>query len=217
MKQRRLGTYLLLLHVLLASSAYAGVLIAPSVKWSIFAFEPEDTENTPNYEGITGELKAGYSFRQVFDLAGLVNYSAGNPGMFSIPAENANLVFYGGEIGARIYQAVYFAIRGGKSSYQLLKPGTHDSEIAGEWTGPGMGFSLGAISPLERNKRSSLQLSFDFLQTSVTKLHAAAGEATARKIDQFSISATYVFNGYHNAAIENSFFSSYLNSFIFWE
>jgi hypothetical protein len=199
------------------NAAFAGVLFAPALKWSIFSFEPVAAEDTPNYQGMTGEVKGGYSFRQIFDIVGFVNYTAGNPGIFSVPADNANFVFYGGEIAARIAQSVYFALRGGTASYQLLKLGVHDREVPGEWTGPGFGFSLGGISAFGNSKRSSLQVSFDFLQAQVTELHAVSDEGTTRKIDEFSICMTYVLNGYHNAAIEGSFFSSYLNSLIFWE
>ncbi len=211
------GLLLFLLSALSSDGARAGVLVAPGLKWSVFSFEPEEQEDTPNYQGITGELKFGYSFRQIFDLAALANYTAGNPGMVKVPDDNANFVFYGGELAARIHKAVYFAIRGGSASYQLLKLGGHADEVLGHWAGPGFGFSLGAFTFFERSKTSGLQVSLDMMQTTARKLNAVEGETSERRLQQFSIGFTYVFNGYHNAAIENSPLSSYLNTFIFWE
>jgi hypothetical protein len=213
----RVGLILFFASLTLPRVSYGGVLFNPGIKWSIFSFEPTGTEDTPNYQGVTGELKAGYSFRQVFDIAALGNYTAGNPGMVKLPEENANVTFYGGEIAARIYQTVYFGVRGGKASYQLLTRGMDDNEIRGKWEGPGFGFSLGAISPTERSKRTGMQFSFDFLQARVEEANPEGEAGEPRTIDQFSISITYVYNGYHNAAIENSFFSNYLDSLIFWE
>jgi len=191
----------------------AGILLSSGAKWSVFSLEPEKEEPTPNYQGMTGELKFGYSFRQIFDLAANVQYTPGHVGMVKVPGEGANLIFYGGEIAARIRESVYFAFRGGTGSYQLLMR-TLDDEVGGRWKGPAGGISIGGIVPF--GKTDFFQISFDFLQM-ITSKQDAEGESGKRRVDQFSIGVSYIFNGRHNSAIENSFFSHYLNSFLFWE
>ncbi|MEZ4743689.1 MAG: hypothetical protein R3B45_14805 [Bdellovibrionota bacterium] len=202
----------------LPKSAMAGFLVGGGPTWNVFSMQPEDDEATPNYQGIGGQFKLGYSFQQIFDISAHVQYSPGNVGMVKLEGEGANLAFYGGEVAARILGSVYFALRGGKAYYQLLKK-TREDEITGAWQGPAGGFSLGGIVPL--NKYNFIQISCDFLHLVASREGGNANEldeeSGKRRVDQFSIAINYIYNGYKNSVIENSFFSQYLNSILFWE
>jgi len=197
-----------------AGVAKAGLLFSVGPKWSVFSLEPLDEEATPNYQGVSGEMTVGYSFKQIFDMAGHFEYTPGTVGMVQVPGEGANLMFYGGQIAARIHNSVFFALRGGTGSYHLLSR-TTDEEVSGDWSGPSGGFSIGGM--LAGSKSSFIQVTFDFLHMILTQQDSISDVSGKRRVDQFSIGVNYTFNGRKSSMVENSFFSHYLNSFLFWE
>lgn len=206
--------FLTLIGLSYSQKSLAGFMVAPSVKWSVFSLEPEAEEKTPNYQGVAPALSFGYSFFQMLDLTAFAQYTPGNLNLVKIPGEAATLLYYGGEIAARIQKSVYFAVRGGGVSYQLLTKKL-DYETEGVWEGPAGGLSLGAISMIDKN--NYLQVSLDFMHAVFQKVNREEDEENPkRRMDQFSISFTYVFNDYKRT-LTNNFFGNYLNSFIFWE
>ncbi len=192
--------YLLLFSALLgpASTAFAGWMIAPSLKWSSFSFRPIGEENTPNYSGVGAGMTLGYSAKQVFDFGTFVQYISGKYSP-TAESEEAALVIYGGEVGIRITKSVYLGFRGGTTDYNLIN-GSSKYDVKGRHSGPMFGFSLGAMQVVE--KRHFLQTSLDFNHSIVEREEDSIGK---RRIDAISLSFAYVYNGHKYRYLESFF------------
>lgn len=201
-----------LLAISVATSARAGVYLAPSVKWASFAARSVEGESTPNYYGYGGALSLGYSLKQVVDLGAYGTYIPGKRKQAEFGADDATLVSYGGELAFRFGQTVYFGLRGGPSSYHLLAR-TDTSELGGLWTGSSAGFSIGAVAKL--SKQSFFQTTLDVMQHVLTADDEANGTGE-RRFDSFGISLTYMFNSFDSSAIEDTIFKDFLDSAVFF-
>lgn len=194
-----------------AAPASAGWLVAGGPRWATFATRPEKAEPTPNYFGYGAGLSLGYSFKQVMDFGAFGYYVPGQLGQAEVFKESAVFYAYGGELAFRIAETVYLGFRGGTAEYQLYGREL-DEELGGEWVGPAGGFSIGALHKLK---------TMHYLQTSFDVMHAVVEntdteELGKRRIDSFSVSLTYVYNGKGSSRIENSVFGQFMNSFIFF-
>jgi hypothetical protein len=201
---------------MLASEAKAGFLASPSAKWTTFSARPEGGEPTPNYFGFAAGLSLGYSVRQVFDLAFNAQFLPARLGNASFGANDSQMIFYGGELGLRIANAVYLGMRAGTAEYRLLYQ-QREEELPGRWSGPAGGVSLGAIHGA--SKDHFFQTSLDFLHAVTTRQDSIAGggvqETGKRRFDAISISFAYVFNSYNNERIQNTIFKDFLDSISF--
>lgn len=198
--------------MLIAVPAHAGVYFAPAVRWASFAARAESGEATPNYYGYGGALSLGYSVKQRVDIGAYGAYIPGRRKHAEFGADDASLVSYGGELGFRIAESVYFGLRGGSSSYQLYTR-TDAAELGGLWRGPSVGFSIGAVAKL--TKQSYFQTTLDVMQHILEADDETDGPGK-RRFDSFGISLTYLFNGYDTSMIEDSIFKDFLDSAIFF-
>lgn len=210
---RRIGLALAL-SALSAGQARAGVLVSAAAKWGSFAARPLDSEPTPNYYGLGLGMNFGYSFSQVFDVTFFSHYLPAHLEASKLGAEGAHMFSYGGEIGLRFSQSVFLAIRAGSGRYKLIQEQQSDDleEVAGSWQGPAGGFSVGAVHPLDKE---------NFFQTSLDVLHAITVDNDnlvdgKRRFDLFTISVSYVFIGYKSRLMDNSIFSDFIDSVIFY-
>lgn len=194
----------------------AGLLIAPGMRAGVMSFEDKDGEPTPNYYGIGGALSVGYSVGQKLDLALFGQYSPGKQKRPVVNEEDATLFAYGGEIGGRFSDRVYFAVRGGSATYNLLAP-PRENEINGKWSGPAFGFSVGAYFVTDREGSSSWQATLDVLHAIITPSDPVADAYgdDSRRITCFSFSLTYVLNKQADTVIENLLFKGFLESAFF--
>jgi len=202
--------------VFAASTAYGGFLLAPGLRSGVMSFDDKDSEPTPNYYGFGGALSVGYSAGQKFDMALFGQYSPGKQKRPVANAEDASLFAYGGEIAARINDRVYFGVRGGTATYNLLAP-PQENEINGKWTGPAFGFSIGAFASQDRDGMHAWQVTLDALHAIVSPVDEVAKfyEDDKRRITCFSLSLTFVFNRRADNVIENRLFKSFLESSFF--
>lgn len=212
---------LLVLAVLLpASIAEAGFLLSPSIRWGSFSAQAEDGEPTPNYFGYGGGLDVGYSFGQVFDIVGHYSFLPARLKSAKAGAQDASLTTYGGGLGLRIAESVYFGLRAGTTTYELHKALGTD-ELSGLWSGPSGGFSLGAVARV--GKQSFIQTCFEVMHTVMQRDKAPLLEDGTevpdpgrRRFDAFGLSLAYVFNGAHSYKIENTIFNDFLDTLIFF-
>lgn len=196
--------------LLFSGEAWAGWLISPSLSWQSFSFRPEETEPTPNYYSYAPGLSLGYSIAQVIDLAMWGQYAPSQQKNAAFFADDAVLYGYGGELGFRIAESVFIGLRGGPVSYQLFNQ-TKDYEVGGRWSGTMGGASLGAI--FEVSKIHFWQLSLDMAHAVVTneKADSDANKDTERRIDVFSVTLSYVFNG-NSSGTGFGFLGNFLDS-----
>lgn len=197
-------------------SAQAGFLLAPGLRTGVMSFQDTDGEPTPNYYGFGGALSVGYSAGQKFDMTLFGHYAPGRQRRPVFNQEDASLFAYGAEVAGRFGERVYFGIRGGKASYNLLTP-PRDYEINGKWTGPAFGFSIGPLFTQGRNSETSWQATLDVLHAIVSPVDDIANEygGSKRRITCFSASLTWVLNKQASNVIENQLFKGFLDSAIF--
>ncbi len=207
---------MLVVSSLVSSQAYAGLLVNPGLAWSIYSFEARQGEDTPNYSGYSPSAVLGYSFGQLLDLGLDLSYTGGSLGKAEFGGERTTLLAYGGVVAARIAESVYLGVTGGHGIYHHLEEMKADElEVKGKWQGPTIGFRLGAFFP--SSKTNATQFTFGFLHAIVSPHSSSDGNISEkRRLDQFSIGLSYVFNGYENAMIDNSLFGQYFKSLAIW-
>jgi len=192
-----------------AAPLQAGWLVTTALHWKTFSFAPVEEEATPNYYGYGGQLNFGYSFNQVFDLAVFGNYTPGQLKNPEIGQEDASLMGYGGELGLRLFKAIYFAGRGGSYKYNLIHQ-HKDEEVDGRWQGTGGELAIGAIFSMHKSKTSYWQVSLDYGKFIMQ--NADDPETGARKIDAISVNFGYVFNSFNAISATDGIFRDFLNS-----
>lgn len=185
-------------------AARAGWLVVPGMYWQTYSVRPLAAEQTPNYTGYGARLTLGYSVNQVLDFGLFGAGGSGARDSGGLPGES-QLGWYGGELGLRLAEAVYFGLRGGQAVYNL-DSAEFEGEPLGQWLGVGGGVSLGAI--LKMSRRTAWQVTFDL---SHAELAAPTPAGEPRHLDAVSLTIGYVFNGFHNSRIENTIFKDYLD------
>ena len=171
--------------------AEAGALVSPSVRWGAYAFRPLEQESTPNYFGVGGGIRAGYSIGQTVDFALFYDYIPGKLEHSGTPIEHTSALSFGGfEVGFRILESLFLAGRVGRMDFHLFDR-TDPNEIGGHWAGLGAGGSVGGIVKIDRSK--FWQVSLD--ANSGTSLNdvddgasGSSGERQIRQIDNFCLS-----------------------------
>jgi hypothetical protein len=196
-----------------APSAEAGVYVSPSLRWASFSARPQAEEKTPNYYGYGAGLQLGYSFGQVFDVGGFGTYLPARIGSAAPDGADAKLSLFGGELGFRIADSVYFALRGGASFYELLEQ-RRDDELTGAWRGPAFGFALGAVRRL--SKQSFVQTSFELMHTIVERGASDEADAGKRRLDSFGVSLAYLFNAQSSYRVQSAIFQNFIDALTFW-
>lgn len=192
---------------ILTMEAEAGLLLAPSVSWDSYAFRPVLEEETPNYYGYGLGMQLGYSAVQTFDLAGYFNYTPGNLDAADPFDSNSELYQYGGVLGFRIYNAIYLAFHGGVVNYALPVRAKVE-EVGGEWSGSGYGFKLGGIIPLSRTFAWQIALGV----TTATVTDNSGDYSGSRKIDNFSLSLSLVYNSEDTLGFVDAIFTNSIQS-----
>ena len=196
--------------LVVGGQAEAGWYAAPTAKWASFAARPLADEPTPNYLGYGGALSLGYSAQQAFDFGVFGSYIPGRHGVASFGKDDVSLVSYGGELGVRVAESVYFGLKGGVSTYHLYgKPG--EDEVPGRWHGPSGGVSIGAVA--KTSKESFFHATFDVMQHVLEADDEEDGQGK-RRFDSFSISLSYMFNSYDSRLIGPAIFKDFLDSII---
>lgn len=202
-------TLLLICFLTYSSSTFGGILVAPGIFWGAFSFEPKKNESTPNFYGYGLKLNAGYSFSQVFDLAVFGQYSIGKKGAATPLKQDAHIIGYGGELAVRLLDSVYLAARGGAATFK--RNNERRTSLPKTWGGNSLGVSIGGIIPVDRSHHFQTSLDFAHYQGQNGEEVTGSGKEEAR-LNQYSLTVSYVFNDCTNATIENTLFDSFLDS-----
>lgn len=182
--------------------AVAGILLAPNLSWSSYAFRPLDEEDTPNYYGYGFGGVAGYSIMQVFDIAAFYQYTPGNLGSADPSDSNSDLSMYGGQLGLRLYRTIYFNLHGGLADYRLPRRAKPE-EVEGSYNGLGFGFALGGL--IEMNENWSWQIAMN--ATTITATNIDDATVPERTIDLFYVSVSLVYNSDDTLGFVDALFS----------
>ena len=208
-------TIVLVLLCFWQGRANAGALVSPSVRWGAYAFRPVDQESTPNYFGVGGGLRVGYSIGQTVDLSLFYDYMPGKLEHSATPFEHTSALSFGGfELGLRILESLFLAGRVGRMDFHLFER-TDPNEVGGHWAGLGAGGSVGGIVKVGASR--FWQVSLDANSgTSLNDVDESAlgssGERKVRQMDNFCLSVAYVFNHFYNSSVDNSSVGSFLKS-----
>lgn len=198
--------FLLLLACGLGPKGEAGILLSGSAQWGIFAFRPiDERQNVPNYYGLGGGVVAGYSLFQAIDAAVFIDYIAGNRSRLHPSEQDASLVQYGGQLGLRLEDKLFFALKGGQGVYHLVAKDYIFEEVTGIWQGKAGAFVMGAIYKID--KRRYWQLSLELMHVVLDKIQLIEGEIRPgkRKVDAFKVVVSYTFNSFVNHLSRGSF------------
>lgn len=205
-KQSVRTAFAFLVLVLLLSwtkTAKAGWLVSAGPSANIFSLRSLSFEKTPNYYGLGFNLQAGFSFRQIIDVSTYSSYVPGTTGRAIIGEEEAQFMFYGGQIGIRIEEQAYFALLIGTPSYRLIS--FTDQAVKGYWLGQGGGMRIGTMYEIEKER--SFQLSFDYIFADLLLQNTKIAPKPRRQMDLMSFSLNYTFNSF----IPKSRYRSILN------
>jgi hypothetical protein len=195
-------------------TAEAGLLISPAAKWTSFAARPTNTESTPNYYAIAGELSIGYSISQVFDLTAFGSYAPGRRRSAKFAEDDVSLITYGGGTALRLASSVYLGLKFGHSIYSPQQTSI-ETEINRRYEGLGGGIAIGAISPM--SKQSFVQTTFELMHHVLTSTEQSSdGSGLTRRFDSVSLAVAYVYNSYSSGRIENKVFQGFLDSITFF-
>ncbi|MCB9229494.1 MAG: hypothetical protein H6618_07780 [Deltaproteobacteria bacterium] len=189
--------------------ASSGVLIAPSLSWSVFSVRPlEEADNSQNFYGISPGLTLGYSFWQFIDIAGYTVYTPGVAGTVQPGTEDASLIHYGAALALRINEKIYLGVRGGEGLYRLLRQRHTSSALPGIWRGPCGTAIIGAIHKVD--KENYWQISFELTHMVADRIKLKADESATgmRRIDEFRLTVSYAFNHFLNHSIGSSLLRS---------
>ena len=205
---RPLVLKILLLTSIFASSgsAWAGILFAPNIAWSSYAFRPLDEEDTPNYYGYGFGGTLGYSIGQVFDVATFYQYTPGNLGSANPNDSNSDLSMYGGLLGLRLYRTIYFNLHAGIADYRLPRRAKAE-EVEGSYNGLGYGFALGGL--VEMNENWSWQIALQ--ATTINAIDIDDSSVPERTIDLFAVSIGLVYNSDDTLGFVDALFSRSIN------
>lgn len=197
---------LVLIFIHFCPDAFAGLLVAPSIKWCNFSFRPLENEPTPNYYGYGAGLNLGYSVKQAIDVGIYAQYVPATLKTAKLLEEDASLMFYGFEIGFRISEAVFLGGYYGVTQYHLLKQ-DDDDELPGTYQGMGGGLKLGAIYTID--KSMAWQIALEAMHASLK--NTKDSEEPGRFLDSFALSVTFVFNEFKNYFVKNPLLKGFLN------
>ncbi len=200
-------------QILFTPGAQAGFLFQAGPTWRFFSFSPQAEEDTPNYEGYGLELATGYSFGRIFDVAFLAQYTPGDLGAASLSGEDASLVLLGGQVGATLWKQGYFGVYGGTGYYNAVTRSGHDEIVKGNFNGPAIGATVGAVLGQPKGKHeSSVRIQVYTERAWVTGRQTADGEIEKRTISSFGVGFLWVYNSLGGSAWESTVMGSFLDS-----
>ncbi len=196
--------YLLLAaSTLMSIPANSGTLMAPMLGYSIYSFDAQADEKTPNYHGYQAQLLVGYSFAQKIDLGLLGTYTPGHHGSARLTQEQAWLATYGLLAGLRLQELVGINLRLIQHDY-LLRQNHHETAVPGRWQGLGYGLGISMIFKVTRS---------DYLQWEAVVTHASVQEqvgagntSASRAMSSFTMGLSYAFNDFHTLLTETKLF-----------
>jgi hypothetical protein len=182
-----------------ASIAFGGTLISPGVSWSNFVFEPVDNEATPNYYGYGAKLTLGYSVDQVWDLGFYGQYIPGKLKAASTINPDATVMSYGLETALRVNHSLYLGVRGGPTTYHLLRH-VEPEQVDGEWEGLSGSAMLGLILPA--SKQVFWQFTAEYGTASLRRKDLDL-DSENRRLSIFSVMLSFVLNSDQSTRLDN--------------